>query len=514
MYYNLKFYSTFVFLLTLFACSTTKNATTNEEKMEFTILQINDVYEINPLEGGKYGGLARVSTLAKKYKQENPNFLCVISGDFLNPSAINNVKYEGKRLKGRHMVDVMNSFVDIATFGNHEFDIEEQELQERINESKFDWVSTNVWKVENDKRLPFYKKIGVDSIPFKQELIKYFASNTGKKYPVRFFGVTLDAQKRKFVSYDKENFAIRNLLDSSKVKNAINIGLTHVSISTDLALGKEIPEIQLQLGGHEHTNMLYKSGNSIITKADANAKTAYLHKITYYPSSNKTTILSQLIKVDETIPFEEGTEKIVQKWNSFVDSQFEKEGFKLREIVCNLKEDLDGRESITRSQPTKLSIDLAKSFKATSQNQAEIAILNTGSIRVDDIIKGSITQYDVLRIIPFGGELMECEVKGSLLKKLEEMSVKNQGTGGYLIFEGMEKVNNKLTVNNIEIDDNKFYKVITSDFLLTGREKNMDFFNLGNPDIINHKRANAQDKTDLRKDVRLAYIHYLKKNCN
>lgn len=512
MSYKIKFYSIIVILLTLISCSTNKKAINQEEKVEITLLQINDVYEINPLEGGKYGGLARIAYLAKKYKKENPNFLCTISGDFLNPSAINSVKYEGKRLKGRHMVDVMNNFIDIATFGNHEFDIEENELQDRINESKFDWVSTNVWKVENGKKLPFYKKNGADSTSFQQEIIKYFISNKGNKIPVRFFGVTLNVQKRKFVAYDDELVAIKNLLDTSKYNCNINVGLTHVAIEKDLEIGKKLPWINLQLGGHEHTNMIFRNGNSVISKADANAKTAYLHKITYYPNTKKSTIQSQLIKIDESIPFDEITEKSVTKWNDYVEKQFDKEGFKLREVVCKLKEDLDGRESFIRMQPSKITMDMAKSYKEASRNQAEISILNTGSIRVDDVIKGTLTQYDILRIIPFGGELMECKIKGTELKKLMDISEKSKGAGGYLVFDGFEKKGDEWLVNNKIMDENRFYKVITTDFLLTGREKNMEFFNLENPNIIHHIRANPNDKTDLRNDVRFAYIDFLKKN--
>jgi len=62
----------------LFACSNTKSATTTlndavASKADFTVLHLNDVYEISPLENGKVGGLARVATLRKKLLKEDPN---------------------------------------------------------------------------------------------------------------------------------------------------------------------------------------------------------------------------------------------------------------------------------------------------------------------------------------------------------------------------------------------------------------------------------------------------------
>ena len=50
---------------------------------EFIVLQLNDVYEISPLEGGNAGGLARVAALRQQLLQENPNTLTVLAGDFM-----------------------------------------------------------------------------------------------------------------------------------------------------------------------------------------------------------------------------------------------------------------------------------------------------------------------------------------------------------------------------------------------------------------------------------------------
>ena len=44
---------------------------------------------------------------------------------------------------------------NLAVFGNHEFDITEKELQDRINESQFDWVSSNTFHKTNVKLFPF-----------------------------------------------------------------------------------------------------------------------------------------------------------------------------------------------------------------------------------------------------------------------------------------------------------------------------------------------------------------------
>jgi 2',3'-cyclic-nucleotide 2'-phosphodiesterase (5'-nucleotidase family) len=56
----------------------------------------------------------------------------------------NSLQFNGKAIRGRQMVEALNAAgLDFAIFGNHEFDIREAELQERLNESHFQWISTN-----------------------------------------------------------------------------------------------------------------------------------------------------------------------------------------------------------------------------------------------------------------------------------------------------------------------------------------------------------------------------------
>ena len=110
----------------------------DDGKLEVTFVQVNDVYEISPTSGGNAGGMARVATIKKEYKSQNLNTFLVMSGDFLSPSIYNSLTFQGKRIRGKQMVESMNSAAtDIVVFGNHEFDVSETELQERINESNF-----------------------------------------------------------------------------------------------------------------------------------------------------------------------------------------------------------------------------------------------------------------------------------------------------------------------------------------------------------------------------------------
>ena len=133
-----------------------KTVTNNPNTIEFNFLQINDVYEIAPIQGGKYGGMARVEAVHKALLEENPNTMLFLAGDFLNPSLLGTLKVDGERLRGKQMVDVMNYMnFDLVAFGNHEFDLSFKDLQKRLNESNFEWISANVTHNNQGKKFLF-----------------------------------------------------------------------------------------------------------------------------------------------------------------------------------------------------------------------------------------------------------------------------------------------------------------------------------------------------------------------
>ena len=59
---------------------------------QWTILHMNDVYELKPFDGGKRGGLARVGTIRKLLLRENPNTITIIAGDIVSPSALGRIE--------------------------------------------------------------------------------------------------------------------------------------------------------------------------------------------------------------------------------------------------------------------------------------------------------------------------------------------------------------------------------------------------------------------------------------
>ncbi len=175
-------------ILFLLGCSSSKQLTDSKDDglIEVIFLQVNDVYEIAPLPGDNRGGMARVATLKKQLLAKNNNTIMVMAGDFLSPSVIGTLDDEnGDGIKGAHMVDVLNvAGLDLVTFGNHEFDLKEEDLQKRLNESDFEWVSSNVLHVINGETNVFHKVKNDKKEYFPKTVIKHFQDADGTKLKV------------------------------------------------------------------------------------------------------------------------------------------------------------------------------------------------------------------------------------------------------------------------------------------------------------------------------------------
>ena len=73
----MKFSKSILIILSLILLSSCQK---DDNKIDFTFLQLNDVYEIAPIQGGEFGGMARVETVHKDVLKENPNTMLFMAG--------------------------------------------------------------------------------------------------------------------------------------------------------------------------------------------------------------------------------------------------------------------------------------------------------------------------------------------------------------------------------------------------------------------------------------------------
>jgi 2',3'-cyclic-nucleotide 2'-phosphodiesterase (5'-nucleotidase family) len=512
-------------VLFFFSCDPVRKAASGAEDgvLEFQILQMNDVYEISPSASDNMGGMARVATIRKELLARNPNTFTVLAGDFISPSVIGTLKFEGKRIRGKQMIETLNTLgLDWVVFGNHEFDYDDlADLQARLDESNFTWLAGNARLKGTTWTQQFFKNKpggGTDICPDNKVISIKDADGTILNLGI--FGVLVNNGKKPWVEYSDWAEAAKKNFAELKPKCDVVLALTHLSIEEDKKLVAMLPEIPLVIGGHDHDNMRIPVGPSVITKADANAKTVYIHTIRYDKRKKTCSVKSELKKVNAGIADEPATAVVVAKWEKIKNESLNSSGFNATAIVTKLDKPLDCRETVIRHGQAPVGQMITEAMLAVSRNKPECALLNSGSIRVDDVLSGTLVELDVVRMLPFGGGITEVEMKGSLLRKILETGLTNKGNGGYLqtLRLRKEESSGKWYIGANLLEDNKLYRVALPDFLLSGNESNMGFLKASigadgksdHPDIPKIMRPDSKDKSDLRNDIRLALIKYLR----
>lgn len=458
--------------------------------VEVVILQINDVYEITPIEGGKVGGMARVAAIEDRFLAENPNTVMMLAGDFLSPSAIGTAEVDGERLSGKQMVDVLNSAgLDWATFGNHEFDVKEGELRARLEEADFGMVSGNVAAAS-----------GVAFPGVQTHAILTFAGPGGDQVRIGIISATLQTGAPDWVAISDPLAALRAQAAALDPETDVIVALTHLALEDDEAVAVDIPAVDVVLGGHEHENWQIWRGGDLtpIFKADANARTVYIHRLRYDTRSGKLAIASELLPITDALPEDPATAAIANAWVDKAFDAFRAQGFEPEEVVADVPVALDGRSSVVRVTTTALT-DLVGAAMAAGVPEAELAIYNSGSIRIDDVLPpGPVSQYDVIRILPFGGAVVYAEMTGELLARVLDQGVESSGNGGYLHTANVSRTSAEgpWLVSGAPLDPDRVYKVAITDFLLTGREAGLDYLTRDEPGVIA-----TEDRDDIRKMV-------------
>jgi 5'-nucleotidase/UDP-sugar diphosphatase len=503
----MKFTKSHIYIVSislLISCSSI--STTDDDKIDFTFLQLNDVYEIAPIQGGEFGGMARVETVHKELLEENKNTMLFMAGDFLNPSLIGTLKVAGEPVKGKQMIEVMNAMnFDLVAFGNHEFDVSKEDLQKRLNESTFPWISANVkLKTKEEVPISFYKEVNGKKIDVHKTFIKEFKDEDGTEIKIGFISVCIPSNPKDHVTYG-------NMFEQAKasyaaLKNKVDVvfGLTHVKLANDKRIAKLLPNLPLIMGGHEHTNSLNFVGNVQISKADANAKTVIVHRISFNKKTKKTLVTSELKEINNTIKEDEKVAAIVTKWEGILNTKLKNIIKNPSEVIYKAKIPLDGRDTPIRSTQTNLGQLITKAMSFAYEDRVDAALVNGGSIRIDDQLSGNITAVSIFRVLPYGGAVLKVEIKGSLLKRVLDYGVLAAGTGAYLQRCNAEKIGEKWRIKNKELNVNKIYTVAFSEYLLKGFD--IPFLSDKSAGVLSIYKPKENELTfDIRKSV-IAYL--------
>lgn len=417
----------------------TADAVNARPEAHFSILQVNDSYKIEGLENGRVGGFARLRTLRHQLEARGEPLLMLHGGDFLFPSVMS------KYLKADAMIQVLNlldgkasAFDDnmLVVFGNHEFDDPDPGiLLRRIVQSDFGWLSSNT-------RYQFSDSAPAEAFSRRLANVHDVLVKDIGGIKVGLFGITLDVQKRPYIGFDYALDARRAAIDKAiaelKAKGvSVIIALTHQDFDQDQWLAREFPAVNLIVGGHEHFYLEKRIGNTWITKADADNKSAVLHNVRVTPDGAVETS-HRKIELDDSIAKDPQVDAEVDKQLARLAEVFRKSDKNLNQVLGHTRHLLEGVEPVVRGRETALGNFLTDAMR--ERMNTDIAFTNGGGIRINDNIPpGPITIYDMEGLFYYDNNLVSFELTGQQLLEILKNSVSRShlGDGRFLQVSGL-----------------------------------------------------------------------------
>jgi 2',3'-cyclic-nucleotide 2'-phosphodiesterase (5'-nucleotidase family) len=474
---------------------------------KLTILYTNDLHaQVDPAivpfisKTRPIGGFANVATLVKRQKAADRNTVYFDAGDYFTGPYISSLT------KGEAVVDAMNYLgLDATTIGNHEFDHGWENVLLQLAKAKFPIVNGNLFLKGTDKLMwnrPYLIKkvngirIGVIGLHGKFIFIDTVPADAVK-------GVEARAEEVYLRKYIQE---LRNKVDLIVVLAHEGVppppessGLSRIerNLKRDIDLAKEVPGIDIIVSGHAHqgTPEPLVSNGTLIVSTDASTRELGKLEITYNKKRDKITSYKNTLDVlyDDEVPDDEQMTAVIKKWKQRFVTITE-------EVVTNTSVAL-------RRSPFEECLlgDMVADSMLSGHPDSDLAVTNSFGLR-QDIDAGPVTVGELITAFPFANTVVKLEMKGSDLRDLFETSA-SLASGVLQVSKGVEMVFDesrpvgqrvvKCEINGAPIDDNKIYKVITSNYLADGGD--------GFPAFA---RALSYEKTGV--EMMQAMIKYLK----
>lgn len=381
----------------LLAIPVRSQTSSQPEPINITVLYLNDVREFTPIEGGRIGSLARVSTMRQQIMTQSPNTVFVLAGNTLAPSALSTI------FAGKQMIEAWNAArLDVAGIGSSDFEVGSEQLKRRIAESRFRWLGTNI--LENGRPLP-------GTGPY--EVLEFSGIKIG------FFSLVTDrfTKPSNVRILEPKQTAIEAVKRLRSLGATVVIALSSMSLEEDLRVVSETEGIDVLLGSQANSVTQFVGGRTPILKTSGSARELGFLNLNVDPQTKKLlSIDNRMLPVTSAIPDDPQLSQVSK--NYFGDL--------MRLPLGWTRVELDATRQNNNSRETNVGNFVADALRL--YGEADVAIINGGTIGGDRIWPpGKLTMVDLISLLPSGGELMKVRVSGTVLQQLLEYGVSETG---------------------------------------------------------------------------------------
>lgn len=365
------------------------------------VVYFQDMKEFEPRvwkDGSEHGGMARLATVLESVQEQENGALIAVGGDVASGTLFNSV------YRGKPFVDAFNTMgVDVANFGNHDFDFGADYALELVESASFPWISTNLATPDGEPFSPDGTTALLDQGDLK----------------IGFIALTHELQRtpasREVVIQDfipSARTGVAELqaqgADSIILLSQIDRDLTHEVMEA-------LPDIDAALreenGAQTPAEHSQTTDGRWILAPEADYGTVEHLDITKNRTTGKVTVVPTSIKVDPTVAEDSA-------WEGKSKSYYEELDRSLAEQVGIASQDL------SKADLGYLVADGYRQYFNT-----EIGLQNGGGQRAE-IEKGPITLRSLKSVLPFGNSVTAVKATGAQIRQVLEQGIESNPTGG------------------------------------------------------------------------------------
>ena len=455
----------FCFLLLCVAAGFPQLGQVAPERVQITILGTTDLHgNINPIDyytnKPDNRGLAKVATLIKRIRGEQPNVLLIDSGDTIQGSPLESFHGRKNNQPRDPMMLVMNSLkYDAMAVGNHEYNFGLKVLEKARQEAQFPWLSANTYETKTGKThyQPYLirdvagVKIGIlglttPGIPNWDNPPNYAG--------LEFHNPISEAMKWVAVLRGKEKVDVVVVAMHMGLGEDLRTGevspgqVPHENDAVQIA--KQVPGIDVIFMGHTHRDVpsLYING-VLITQANAWGRhlaraDMYLEKSPQgwrvYAKAARTIPTDDRVEADpEVVKLAEPYDRETQAW--------------LGRTIGESAADLSAKDA--RFRDTAI-LDLIQKVQLEAGN-ADVSMVASFNSEAR-IAKGPVSVRDIAGLYVYENTLAVLEVTGQQLKAALEHSAEYFKT--YVPGKPItEQINEKIPSYNFDIAEGVNYEL-------------------------------------------------------
>lgn len=461
------------------------------------------------------GGFAKLKTLINEHKKVNPDTLVLDGGDFSMGTLIQTV-YDTEAAELRMLGQIG---CDVTTLGNHEFDYQSKGLADMLNAAKNSGdtvpslVLCNVdWDAMEEAGLSEGQK-QIQSAFEKYQVRDYVVVQKGniKIAVLGVFGkdALVCAPTCELVWKDPVK-AAKQTVEKIKKKEKVDMiaCVSHSGTwddadkSEDEILAKEVPDIDLIISGHTHSQLdkPIQHGNTYIVSCGEYGKNLGTISMTQKDDGRWKATSHELIPVSDEVNPDETTQAKIDALMDTVDINYlAKFGYTRKEVLAENDIEFNSLDEMgTKHEELNLGDIISDAYVYAVENSdnydgdpVDVAVVPSGTVR-DTYAKGEITVESVYNSFSLGiGKdglagypLISAYLTGKELKLVAEIdaSISDFMTIARLYCSGLNFTFNphRMILNKVtdcyltgqdgkreEIQDDKLYHVVTD--LYTGQ---------------------------------------------